>query len=145
MSTAPIRSSTSNLRRRAGWPADTASGAGPEAVEGLPLPDPLRLDRQGGELGDAARELADDGDVGGGEAGRGGRLGERLGRVRQSIGRVIFGQQEVIDLSLMTLLAGGHLLLIGVPGLAKTRLVETLGTVLGLAERRIQCTPETSR
>ena len=70
------------------------------------------------------------------------RLGERLGRVRQSIGRVIFGQQEVIDLSLMTLLAGGHLLLIGVPGLAKTRLVETLGTVLGLAERRIQCTPD---
>ena len=70
------------------------------------------------------------------------RLGERLSRVRQSIGRVIFGQQEVVDLSLMTLLAGGHLLLIGVPGLAKTRLVETLGTVLGLAERRIQCTPD---
>ncbi|HYD32573.1 MAG TPA: MoxR family ATPase [Azospirillaceae bacterium] len=62
--------------------------------------------------------------------------------VRDRIGRVIFGQQEVIDLSLITLLAGGHVLLIGVPGLAKTRLVETLGTVLGLDERRIQCTPD---
>jgi MoxR-like ATPase len=69
-------------------------------------------------------------------------LGARLGAVRDRIGRVIFGQQEVVDLSLITLLAGGHLLLIGVPGLAKTRLVETLGTVLGLAEKRIQCTPD---
>ena len=69
-------------------------------------------------------------------------LGARLGMVRDRIGRVIFGQQEVIDLSLITLLAGGHVLLIGVPGLAKTRLVETLGTVLGLDERRIQCTPD---
>src|SRR4051812_40187837 len=70
------------------------------------------------------------------------RLGERLARVRQSIGRVIFGQQEVIDLALITLLAGGHGLLIGVPGLAKTRLVETLGTVLGLGWKRIQFTPD---
>ncbi|WP_207483379.1 AAA family ATPase [Arenibaculum pallidiluteum] len=69
-------------------------------------------------------------------------LGSRLARVRSSIGRVIFGQQEVIDQSLITLLAGGHVLLIGVPGLAKTRLVETLGVVLGLAEKRIQCTPD---
>lgn len=69
-------------------------------------------------------------------------LGNRLANVREMIGRVIYGQQEVIDLSLVTLLAGGHLLLIGVPGLAKTRLVETLGTVLGLEERRIQCTPD---
>jgi MoxR-like ATPase len=43
---------------------------------------------------------------------------------------------------LITLLAGGHTLLIGVPGLAKTRLVETLGTVLGLDDKRIQCTPD---
>jgi MoxR-like ATPase len=69
-------------------------------------------------------------------------LGSRLAHVRERIGRVIFGQQEVVDLSLVTLLAGGHVLLIGVPGLAKTRLVETLGTVLGLAEKRIQCTPD---
>ena len=69
-------------------------------------------------------------------------LGDKLGRVRQSIGRVIFGQQQVIDQTLITLLAGGHGLLIGVPGLAKTRLVETLGTVFGMEDKRVQCTPD---
>jgi MoxR-like ATPase len=69
-------------------------------------------------------------------------LGQRLAQVRERIGRVIFGQQEVVDQALITLLAGGHALLIGVPGLAKTRLVETLGTVLGLDDKRIQCTPD---
>jgi MoxR-like ATPase len=69
-------------------------------------------------------------------------LGQRLGQVRERIGRVIFGQTEVIDQTLITLLAGGHALLIGVPGLAKTKLVETLGAVLGLEEKRLQCTPD---
>jgi MoxR-like ATPase len=69
-------------------------------------------------------------------------LGQRLKLVRERIGRVIFGQRNVIDEALITLLAGGHALLIGVPGLAKTRLVETLGTVLGLEDKRIQCTPD---
>jgi len=69
-------------------------------------------------------------------------LGARLTAVRQRIGRVIFGQGEVIDQALITLLAGGHALLIGVPGLAKTRLVETLGTVLELDDKRVQCTPD---
>ncbi len=69
-------------------------------------------------------------------------LAARIGEVRASIGEVIFGQNEVIDETLITLLSGGHLLLIGVPGLAKTLLVETLGTVLGLDDRRIQCTPD---
>ena len=69
-------------------------------------------------------------------------LGHRMRSVRDQVGRVIFGQDEVIDQTLITLLAGGHALLIGVPGLAKTRLVETLGTVLGLDDRRIQCTPD---
>ncbi len=69
-------------------------------------------------------------------------LGETLATVRASIGRVIFGQNDVIEQTLVTLLAGGHLLLIGVPGLAKTKLVETLGTVLGLDAKRIQCTPD---
>jgi MoxR-like ATPase len=69
-------------------------------------------------------------------------LGQRLAQVRERIGRVIFGQREVVDQALITLLAGGHALLIGVPGLAKTRLVETLGVVLGLADKRIQCTPD---
>src|SRR5688572_30126407 len=48
-------------------------------------------------------------------------LGGRLSMVRDRIGRIIFGQQEVVDLTLITLLAGGHVLLIGVPGLAKTK------------------------
>jgi len=69
-------------------------------------------------------------------------LGSKLAMVRQRIGRIIFGQQEVVDETLITLLAGGHALLIGVPGLAKTRLVETLGTVLGLADKRVQFTPD---
>jgi MoxR-like ATPase len=66
----------------------------------------------------------------------------RVGAVRAAIGRVIFGQDEVVDQTLITLLSGGHALLIGVPGLGKSRLVETLGTVLGLATKRIQFTPD---
>jgi MoxR-like ATPase len=69
-------------------------------------------------------------------------LGQRLASVRDRIGRVIFGQRQVVDQALITLLAGGHTLLVGVPGLAKTRLVETLGKVLGLEDRRVQCTPD---
>ena len=69
-------------------------------------------------------------------------LGQRLGEVRAAIGKVIFGQQQVVDESLITLLAGGHALLIGVPGLAKTLLVETLGDVLGLDDKRVQFTPD---
>ncbi|CAK0762212.1 MoxR-like ATPase [uncultured Gammaproteobacteria bacterium] len=70
------------------------------------------------------------------------RLGQRLGAVRKRVGQVILGQGEVIDQALISLLAGGHVLLIGVPGLAKTRLVEALATVFGLAGKRIQCTPD---
>jgi MoxR-like ATPase len=69
-------------------------------------------------------------------------VGALFARVREGIGRVIFGQRQVIDQTLVTLLAGGHGLLIGVPGLAKTRLVETLGIVLGLNWKRIQFTPD---
>lgn len=69
-------------------------------------------------------------------------LAERLARVRQSIGRVIFGQEQVVDRTLITLLSGGHVLLVGVPGLGKTKLVETLGTVLGLDAKRVQFTPD---
>ncbi|MEQ9331332.1 AAA family ATPase, partial [Thalassobaculum sp.] len=70
------------------------------------------------------------------------QLARSLTRVRDGVGKVIFGQQDVVDQTLVTVLAGGHALLIGVPGLAKTRLVETLGIVLGLDDRRIQCTPD---
>ena len=70
------------------------------------------------------------------------RLGARAAAARSEIGRVIFGQQEVVEQVLVTLLSGGHALLVGVPGLGKTLLVETLGTVLGLAPKRVQFTPD---
>src|ERR1700731_2304420 len=69
-------------------------------------------------------------------------LGARIAQVRAAIGRVIFGQDEVVDQTLITLLSGGHVLLVGVPGLGKSRLVETLGIVLGLATKRVQFTPD---
>ena len=67
---------------------------------------------------------------------------DQIGKARAAIGAVIFGQEEVVEQALVTLLAGGHGLLVGVPGLAKTRLVETLGKTLGLAEQRVQFTPD---
>lgn len=67
---------------------------------------------------------------------------EDLARVREEIGRVIYGQERVVEEALVTLLAGGHALLVGVPGLAKTRLAETLGVVLGLEQKRVQFTPD---
>ena len=70
------------------------------------------------------------------------QLAEKLGRTRAAIGRVIFGQEAVIEQVAITLLSGGHVLLVGVPGLGKTKLVETLGTVLGLDARRVQFTPD---
>jgi MoxR-like ATPase len=66
----------------------------------------------------------------------------KIARIKEAVATVIFGQDHVIDLALVTLLAGGHALLIGVPGLAKTSLVETLGRVLGLDNKRIQFTPD---
>jgi MoxR-like ATPase len=61
---------------------------------------------------------------------------------KEAIGAVIFGQDAVVENALVTVLSGGHALLVGVPGLAKTKLVETMGTVLGLDARRIQFTPD---
>lgn len=61
---------------------------------------------------------------------------------KDAIGAVIFGQEQVVEQALITILSGGHALLVGVPGLAKTKLVETMGTVLGLDARRIQFTPD---
>ena len=69
-------------------------------------------------------------------------LGARVASVRTQIGRSIYGQQEVIDQTLITLLSGGHVLLVGVPGLGKSRLVETLAVVLGLGSKRVQFTPD---
>src|SRR6201981_2952495 len=61
---------------------------------------------------------------------------------KAAIGMVIFGQEKVLEQALVTILSGGHALLVGVPGLAKTKLVETMGVVLGLDARRIQFTPD---
>ena len=61
---------------------------------------------------------------------------------RDAISTVIFGQDRVIENTLVTILSGGHALLIGVPGLAKTKLVETLGMTLGLDAKRVQFTPD---
>ncbi len=61
---------------------------------------------------------------------------------KAAIGTVIFGQDKVVEQALITILSGGHALLLGVPGLAKTKLVETMGIVLGLDARRIQFTPD---
>ncbi len=69
-------------------------------------------------------------------------LGQRMATVRDRVGRIIYGQEQVIDETLITLLAGGHVLLIGYPGLGKTLLVDTLGTVLGLDDKRVQFTPD---
>ncbi|MQU97265.1 AAA family ATPase [Sinorhizobium meliloti] len=68
-------------------------------------------------------------------------LGE-IALVRAEIGKVIFGQESVVEQTLLAVLSGGHALLVGVPGLAKTKLVATLGTVLGLDNSRIQFTPD---
>ena len=69
-------------------------------------------------------------------------LQEKITQARASITRRFIGQERVVDLTLATLLCGGHGLLIGLPGLGKTRLVETLSTVMGLNGNRIQFTPD---
>ncbi len=66
----------------------------------------------------------------------------RLHMARAEIGKVIFGQDTVIDRILITLVSSGHVLLIGVPGIAKTLMVDTMATVLGLSSNRVQCTPD---
>ena len=69
-------------------------------------------------------------------------LGNRLLQARRSIERRFVGQHEVVEQVLAAILAGGHALLVGQPGLGKTMLVDTLATVLGLQDARIQFTPD---
>ncbi|MEM7641475.1 MAG: MoxR family ATPase [Pseudomonadota bacterium] len=69
-------------------------------------------------------------------------LGARLLDARAAIGTRIIGQDEVVELALAAMLSGGHALLMGLPGLGKTRLVETLSTVMGMTGNRIQFTPD---
>ncbi|MBL9073176.1 MoxR family ATPase [Tabrizicola sp.] len=69
-------------------------------------------------------------------------LGATLSQAKASINRRFIGQEKVVDLVLASMLCGGHALLVGLPGLGKTRLVDTLGTVMGLKANRIQFTPD---
>jgi len=66
----------------------------------------------------------------------------KFGRARAALGKVVFGQDEVIDLTLATLAAGGHGLLVGAPGLAKTLLVTSIADIMGLSAKRVQFTPD---
>ncbi len=69
-------------------------------------------------------------------------LGAKLGEAKTSITKRFIGQERVVDLVLSSILCGGHGLLVGLPGLGKTRLVDTLSTVLGLDGKRVQFTPD---
>src|ERR1700738_4794234 len=69
-------------------------------------------------------------------------IAAQVAAAKAAIGTVIFGQEPVVEQALITVLCGGHALLVGLPGLAKTKLVETMGIVLGLEARRIQFTPD---
>jgi len=71
-----------------------------------------------------------------------GTASDKLRTARENIGGVVYGQDKVVELAIAAILSGGHALLVGVPGLAKTLLVETLGTVLGLEDKRVQFTPD---
>jgi len=67
---------------------------------------------------------------------------DKLSAAKKALGAIVFGQDSVIEEALIAILAGGHGLIVGAPGLAKTKLAAALGTVLGLSEKRIQFTPD---
>jgi MoxR-like ATPase len=70
------------------------------------------------------------------------RFSTSLGEIRTEVRKIIVGQDEVVEQLLITLLVGGHCLITGMPGTAKTLLVRTLATALGLSFKRIQFTPD---
>ncbi|MDX2237489.1 MAG: MoxR family ATPase [Hyphomonadaceae bacterium] len=70
------------------------------------------------------------------------RAAEALTRVRAEVGKAVFGQERVVEQTLACILSGGHALLVGAPGLAKTRLVHALADVIGLPWARVQFTPD---
>lgn len=70
------------------------------------------------------------------------KAAKQLTTAKDSIGQIILGQDTVVNLAMIAILSGGHTLLVGVPGLAKTLLVDTLGTVMGLDSKRVQFTPD---
>ena len=93
-------------------------------------------------MSDTQNSKSDDNQSAGQQADQIEHVTQKLTKARSEIKKIIYGQDSVIDKTLITLLSGGHVLLIGVPGLAKTLLVETVATVLGLSSNRIQCTPD---
>lgn len=70
------------------------------------------------------------------------KLVEKYNLLKQEIGKIIIGQNKAVDLIILSILSGGHSLLIGVPGLAKTLMVQTISNSLGLNFKRIQFTPD---
>jgi MoxR-like ATPase len=69
-------------------------------------------------------------------------IASKLSTARDALNQIVFGQPDVIELAMTAILAGGHALIVGAPGLAKTKLATSLGTVLGLSEKRVQFTPD---
>ena len=67
---------------------------------------------------------------------------EKISNVNSEINQLVFGQETVIEQIIISLLCGGHALIIGLPGLAKTRIVNFLGIILGLETKRVQFTPD---
>lgn len=67
---------------------------------------------------------------------------EKITNVNSEINKLVFGQENVIEQIVISLLCGGHALIIGLPGLAKTRIVNFLGIILGLETKRVQFTPD---
>ncbi len=70
------------------------------------------------------------------------RIAGLIKSAKNEVEQIVYGQGQVVEECLITILAGGHVLLIGVPGLAKTKLVQALGTVLGMDDKRVQFTPD---
>ena len=66
----------------------------------------------------------------------------KLQAAKNALNEIVFGQNDVVELAMIAILAGGHALIVGAPGLAKTKLATSLGTVLGLSEKRVQFTPD---
>jgi MoxR-like ATPase len=92
--------------------------------------------------GEPAQKHADQPDAGGDEMAIVEKMRARADRIRREVGKVIVGQTDVLDQILMCILAGGHALLIGLPGMAKTLTVRTIAQVLNLKFKRVQFTPD---
>ena len=119
-----------------------AAGAAAAAAPAPPAPSPRPVPEQARSTAAAARPAAGPTPATQQEVELVAQMSERTRAIRAEVGKVIVGQQGVLDQLLMCLLAGGHGLLIGLPGMAKTLIVRTVGRVLDLEFKRIQFTPD---